>query len=106
MAVWRGRTAVSRSTGMLTRPNVIVPDHNERTRAPLLSSSAGGAAARLRLRLGNFLLLGGGEAGFQAVGETALDTLFLRGHRLDLVAARFGFDQLVQALPIVVLPLL
>ena len=47
IAVSRGRMAERRSTGMLTRPNVIVPDQMGRTAGALFSRSAAASAARL-----------------------------------------------------------
>src|ERR1044072_6842439 len=104
MAVCRGRTAESRSTGMLTSPNVIVPDHIERTGAPGSAAASACGASPLRLRLGNFLLLHRGDAGSQAVREIRGRRLSLLLDGLDLLAARLGFDQLVQPLAILVGP--
>ena len=59
---------------MLTSPNVIVPDQNERTGAPAALPAS--AAALLCLRLGNFLLLRSGDTRAQAVGETCLGAFF------------------------------
>src|SRR5262245_34553037 len=101
MAVCRGRTADIRATGMLTSPNVIVPDHIERTGAPALSLSAEPPSCE---RLGNFLLLRGRNAGAQAFCETCRRRLPAGLDRLELFAARLCLDQLAQALPILVLP--
>src|SRR5262245_5041824 len=102
MAVWRGRTAESRSTGMLTRPNVIVPDHMERTGAPAVSAVSSGPP--WCLRLGNLLLLHGRDAGPQAVRKIRRGRLPFLLDGLDLLAARLGFDQLMQPLAILVGP--
>src|SRR5688572_30367571 len=105
MAVCLGRTAESRSTGMLTSPKVIVPDHSERTRALELSCSCSASGASLRLRLGNFPLPGRGDARLQAIGKIRLRSLLLHTHRLDFLAARLGCDEFAQPLAILVLPL-
>src|SRR5688572_30563895 len=88
---------------MLTSPKVIVPDHIERTGAPA-SSIAAACAPPLRLRLGNFLLLHGGDARSQAVRQTRGRSFPLALDRLDLLAARLGLDQLAQPLAILVVP--
>ena len=55
---------------MLTSPNVIVPDHKRANRRAGAFRSAAALRSAVCLRLGNFLLLHGSDAGPQAVGET------------------------------------
>src|SRR5262245_16006616 len=91
-----------RSTGMLTNPKVIVPDHIERTGAPTVSIVS--CAPPLRFCLGNLLLLHGGDAGAQALCETRGRRLLRASDGLQLLAACFSLDQLVQTFAILVLP--
>src|SRR5262249_34366616 len=91
-----------RSTGMLTNPNVIVPDQIDRTGAPAASCDSG--APPSCLRLGNLLLPSGCDARSQALRETYCRRLLPAADGLDLFAACLGLDQLAQPLPIFVRP--
>src|ERR1044071_9191450 len=101
MAVWRGRTAANRFTGMLTSPKVMVPDQLGRTGA-----GASSAAGRVRLRRsGNFLLPSRSDAGFEAGEQARLRRLFLTLSGRRFFATRLGLDQVAQSFPILVVPL-
>src|SRR5687768_12596074 len=92
-AVPRARLAATRSTGMLTRPNVMVPDQN--ARATGRSSSCSGNAA----------LLCGGEASPERFGKRAGSLARFGLAQLDASATRLGLDQAEQPLPIFVVKL-
>src|SRR5690606_41274094 len=86
--VCRGRVPENRSTGMLTSPNVIVPDQKERTGAgpvPAFPLSLPRAPFDF---LGNLLLPPLRKAQLQGVRETRLGGFRFRLERRDLLAAQ------------------
>src|SRR3954471_20790496 len=93
MEVRRPPTAEKRSTGMLTKPKVIVPDQKDRTAAP----------CRWRCS-GNAPLLDAGKALTELVGEVAADPFPGRRCQLHLPAVGLRFDQLAHTLAVLVLP--
>src|SRR5690242_210514 len=75
IAVCRGRIADNKSTGILTSPNVIVPDHSDRTGALPASCTDSAASSfdfALFFRLGNFPLPRRGDARLQTADEVFL----------------------------------
>src|SRR5512138_2053726 len=103
--VCRGRVPENRSTGMLTSPNVIVPDQKERTGAGPAPESLPFPLPLLD-RLGNFLLPRLREARFQGIRETRFRRFALALDRRDLLAVQLRVDQGPNALAVLVLPLL
>src|ERR1044071_3406339 len=101
MAVWRGRTAANRFTGMLTSPKGMVPDQLGRTGA-----GASSAAGRVRLRrAGHLLPPSRSDAGFEAGQQACLRRLFLTLSGRGFFTPRLGLDQAAQSFPVFVVPL-